>query len=463
MFKAYQLLFIKLYLFSDFLILNITYIFTHLIYKNFNNESYIKNDFYFQLWILVNIVWFFLFLFIDSYNFINNYKSFLYNTTKSYFLFIFLTSIFFFFKLFSFNFLFFYFFFFITYAICIILSRLIYPKLILYILFKFNLISKILIIGYNDTSKKLVNYLESEGLNIKIMGYADDYINITELSNYPIVSNLSNVVKVANELNIHEIFSTIMPEQNSRIYAIMNDAELNCLKFKLVPDFSNFLKKPILIDYVNDLPVLALRIDPLEMPSNQFLKRLTDILLSFFVFLFILSWLFPILSLLIKLESKGPIFFKQLRNGKNNIPFYCYKFRSMHINAESDSRAASQNDSRFTSVGQFIRKTSLDEFPQFLNVLKGDMSIVGPRPHMIKHTSDFAKSVDHYMVRQFLKPGITGWAQINNYRGEIQHPSQLYGRISRDLWYYENWSLYLDIKIIFLTFLQIFKSNKNAY
>jgi putative colanic acid biosynthesis UDP-glucose lipid carrier transferase len=152
-----------------------------------------------------------------------------------------------------------------------------------------------------------------------------------------------------------------------------------------------------------------------------------------------------------------------MRTGRNDKPFYCLKFRSMRVNKTSEHIQATKNDTRVTKIGYFIRKTSLDEFPQFLNVFLGDMSIVGPRPHMIKHTSDFSKMVKHYMVRQFLKPGITGWAQINSFRGEITHPNQLKLRIQSDLWYLENWNIWLDIRIIFLTFYQVFIGDKNAY
>ncbi|MDQ3843533.1 MAG: sugar transferase, partial [Bacteroidota bacterium] len=165
----------------------------------------------------------------------------------------------------------------------------------------------------------------------------------------------------------------------------------------------------------------------------------------------------------IYLESPGPIFFVQLRSGKRNKPFRCLKFRSMYVNRESDLKQATKKDSRVTRVGSFLRKSSLDEFPQFINVFKGEMSLVGPRPHMIRHTEDYSKIVDDYMIRHFLKPGITGWAQVNGCRGEITLPSQIKKRVELDLNYLENWSLWLDIKIIFLTVYNIVKGDKQAY
>ena len=211
------------------------------------------------------------------------------------------------------------------------------------------------------------------------------------------------------------------------------------------------------------MPVLALRGDPLEDFGNRVKKRFLDIFVSGFVAIFILSWLIPLVALLIKLESKGPIFFKQLRSGKNDKPFYCLKFRSMCLNDQADELSATINDARVTKIGRFLRKSSLDEFPQFINVFLGEMSLVGPRPHMLKHSIEFSKMVAHYMSRQFLKPGITGWAQINSYRGEIKNQAEIEGRVASDLWYFEHWTIWLDIRILFLTVYQVFAGHKNAY
>jgi len=243
----------------------------------------------------------------------------------------------------------------------------------------------------------------------------------------------------------------------------MYQAEKECIRFKIVPNLSVFITREVHIDFFGDLPILSLRSEPLDDVGNRIKKRALDIIISFLVIIFILSWLVPLLGLLIFIESRGPIFFKQMRTGKDKQPFSCIKFRSMKINKEADSRQATQNDMRVTTIGRILRKTSLDEFPQFINVFIGEMSLVGPRPHMLKHTSDYSKVVDDYMVRQFIKPGITGWAQINGYRGEITNPEQIKMRVNKDLWYLENWTLWLDIQILFLTIYHVFKSDKNAY
>jgi len=193
------------------------------------------------------------------------------------------------------------------------------------------------------------------------------------------------------------------------------------------------------------------------------LKRVFDIIFSSSVIIFILSWLTPLVAILIKLESKGPVFFKQARNGFNYKEFYCYKFRSMTPNSEANFYQATRGDQRITNIGKFIRKTSIDELPQFFNVLFGDMSVVGPRPHMVSHTDMYAKRIDKFMVRHFVKPGITGLAQISGYRGEVETDKDIIGRVKFDIFYIENWSLLLDLKIIFKTAINAVKGEEKAY
>src|SRR5579863_3906509 len=196
------------------------------------------------------------------------------------------------------------------------------------------------------------------------------------------------------------------------------------------------------------------------MPARIF-KRSFDILFSLFIILFIFSWLCPILAILIKLESKGPVFFSQVRTGINGSRFKCYKFRSMRVNHDADSKQATRNDYRVTRTGAFLRKTSLDELPQFFNVLIGNMSIVGPRPHMISHTEKFERLTDNYKIRHSLKPGITGWAQVSGLRGELVNSETMLKRVDAEIWYLRNWSFSLDLKIIFLTFWITLKGDKN--
>ena len=208
---------------------------------------------------------------------------------------------------------------------------------------------------------------------------------------------------------------------------------------------------------------MSIRNIPIDKHTNKFFKRFFDIIFSIIIIVGVLSWLTPILAIFIKLESKGPIFFKQMRNGLNYEEFSCYKFRSMRLNEIADLEQVSKNDPRITKIGKFMRKTSIDELPQFFNVLLGEMSVVGPRPHMVSHTEMYAKSVDKFMVRHFIKPGITGLAQTNGFRGEVENERDIINRVKYDIFYLENWSLLLDTKIIFLTIYNAISGEEKAY
>lgn len=345
----------------------------------------------------------------------------------------------------------------------LLINRFIYVGISNYFRNRNHLYNRVLILGYNDTAKKLDEYFSEQGINTRVVGFVETENKVLELTRHPVFTDFDRAIDNAIDLEVQEIYSTITPEQDKHIYTLMQKAEMECIRFKIVPDLSVFINQPVVINYVGPLPVLSLRSEPLDDVGNRLKKRVFDFVISLLVVVFILSWLIPILSLLILIESRGPIFFKQLRTGKNNKTFYCYKFRSMRVNADSDRKQASRNDSRITRIGRILRKTSLDEFPQFLNVLRGEMSIVGPRPHMVKHTSDYSKLVDQYMIRQFLKPGITGWAQVNGYRGEITDTEQIRNRVQYDLWYLENWSVWLDIRIMFLTVYNVFRGEQNAF
>ena len=214
--------------------------------------------------------------------------------------------------------------------------------------------------------------------------------------------------------------------------------------------------------YIDDIEVMATYTSPLEEPLNRLVKRLSDILLST-LFLLPTALLLPFIALIIKRQSPGPVFFRQRRTGLDGRDFYCYKFRSMHVNVDADRLQATKDDPRKFPFGDFIRKTNIDELPQFWNVLVGEMSIVGPRPHMLAHTEQYDKLIDKYMVRHFVKPGVTGWAQVTGFRGETRELWQMEGRVERDIWYIQNWSLWLDLRIIWLTVKTIFKRDDKAY
>jgi len=447
----------------DFFILNFVFLITGFIFKE--KIGLLTSNSYVEFWMVLNLCWLLLSFSTRTYstNNIINFESFTKRTAQVFLIWvIFILFYLFFLRKFEIS-RFFIFITLIDFAIGLLFNRFVYLGILYHFKTKDFLLKKILIVGYNETAKKLETYFEEEGINSKLLGFTEDEQNITELSKHPILSGISNTIEIAKELNVEEIFSTITPEQNKYIYKLMNIAEKECIRFKIVPDFSLFINKPVYIDYIRDMPILSLRSEPLDDVGNRIKKRALDAIVSFLVVVFILSWLIPILGLLIYLESKGPIIFSQMRTGKNNKSFRCYKFRSMRVNNESDVKQATKNDLRITRVGKFIRKTSLDEFPQFLNVLRGEMSIVGPRPHMVRHTEDYSKIVDQFMIRQFLKPGITGWAQVNGYRGEISDSEQLKMRVHSDLWYLENWTIWLDLRIILLTVYKVFKGDEKAF
>ncbi|MBD0831201.1 undecaprenyl-phosphate glucose phosphotransferase [Aestuariibaculum sediminum] len=263
--------------------------------------------------------------------------------------------------------------------------------------------------------------------------------------------------------NINEVYFSVASLSNKQINKLIDFADNNLRELKFIPDNKDIYSKRLKYEYYDYIPVLSLRNIPIQTPINKFLKRAFDIVFSFLVVVFILSWLTPILAIIIRLESKGPIFFKQSRNGFNYKEFDCYKFRSMTPNENAHMEQATKGDMRITKVGAFIRKTSIDELPQFFNVLFGDMSVVGPRPHMVSHTNMYARKVDKFMVRHFVKPGITGLAQTSGFRGEIETNKDIVNRVKYDIFYIENWSLLLDIKIVVQTFLNAVKGEEKAY
>ncbi len=317
------------------------------------------------------------------------------------------------------------------------------------------------VLGRNSTSLRLAGMLE-KSQSYKFEGFLEDEDTLFVGDNGDLVPAACKEIARAATLGVQEVYVSLTPDRMSAARALLDEAEKQCVRLKFVPDLSGSLTAPFSVSYIGDFPVISLRHEPLENVDNRFKKRMFDILFSSMVIIFVLSWLVPLLAILIKLESPGPIFFKQLRSGRNNLPFWCFKFRSMHVNNDSDKVQAKKGDSRITKIGAFLRKTSLDEFPQFFNVLIGDMSIVGPRPHMLKHTEQYSAIIDRYMVRQFLKPGITGWAQVNGFRGETKDQVLMEKRVEHDIWYMENWSSMLDVKVIFMTVINIFKGEENA-
>ncbi|WP_431293743.1 exopolysaccharide biosynthesis polyprenyl glycosylphosphotransferase [Pedobacter sp. P26] len=275
---------------------------------------------------------------------------------------------------------------------------------------------------------------------------------------------ISEKMGKAVESGVKEIYVAIAPHRMNDVSRLVSVADQQCVRLKFVPDIGGALAAPYTISYMGgEFPMITLRNEPLEIMGNRFKKRAFDVIFSAFVIVFVMSWLYPIIAILIKLQSPGPVLFKQLRSGRNDEPFWCWKFRSMKINKDSDHKQATKDDDRITKIGRFLRKTSLDEMPQFFNVFFGSMSVVGPRPHMLKHTEEYKKIISQFMVRHFLKPGITGWAQVNGFRGETKEDDAMENRVKFDIFYLENWTAMLDVKIIFMTVINALRGEENAY
>lgn len=266
-----------------------------------------------------------------------------------------------------------------------------------------------------------------------------------------------------NHRFVAHLYCSLPSAEKNIILPIIHYCENNLVHFYSLPNLHNYLHNRVYFNMIGNVPYLSLRRNPLSEIHNRFIKRVFDVCFS----LIFLCTVFPLVLIVVALISKatmpGPIFFKQKRNGLNDKEFYCYKFRSMKVNAEADTVQATLNDPRKTKWGNFMRKTSIDELPQFINVLKGDMSIVGPRPHMLKHTEEYSKLIDKYMVRHLVKPGITGWSQVTGFRGETKELKDMEGRIKGDIWYIEHWTFWLDIYIIYKTIVNAFKGEKKAY
>jgi putative colanic acid biosynthesis UDP-glucose lipid carrier transferase len=314
------------------------------------------------------------------------------------------------------------------------------------------------IIGYTAEAIRLKELFEiREDYGYQFLGYFSE-----KKTNPEIKGNIEELKSFVLENEVHEIYCSLNEIPNGKLKDLIDFADENKKTIKFIPDTKDIFSKKLKIDYYDFFPVLSLKKTLLNEPETRIFKRTFDVIFSLMVIIGLLSWLAPILALLIKLESRGPVFFKQGRPGIDENEFFCYKFRSMRINKSTETEA-SKNDPRVTKIGRFMRKTSMDEMPQFINVLFGEMSIVGPRPHLWSQNKAYGNKIKKYMVRHSVKPGITGLAQVSGFRGEIENDRDMINRIKMDVFYIENWSLILDLKIIFQTVVNIFKGESKAY
>lgn len=295
------------------------------------------------------------------------------------------------------------------------------------------------------------------------LGSIDDLNKTIESDNHNILVKKVHQKDDSFRLDlIDEFFCCLSHDESEEIIRIMRFCDNNIIHFHYVPRMYGNFRLHLKPERFGDMSLYTNLREPLTYMSNKIIKRLFDIVFSLIACILLLPFI-PIIGFIILCQSRGPIFFKQERTGLNGKTFLCYKFRSMHVNSDANTKQATKDDPRKFAFGEFMRKTNIDELPQFFNVLLGDMSVVGPRPHMVYHTEHYRKLIDKYMVRHFSRPGITGWAQVTGFRGETKELWQMEERIRRDIWYIENWSFWLDLKIILMTFTSFFKHDKNAY
>ena len=318
---------------------------------------------------------------------------------------------------------------------------------------------KVVVIGIDDSSKKIITlFNKNKTLGYKYLGCFSNKIYNDK------IGSIEDSFQFIIDNSVDEIYCSLKELNSNTVSKIRSFSNSNNINLKLIPDSGKLYSKDQSIEFYDDtLVVLNVKKLPFEFNENYIIKRVFDFFLAVFVCLFIMSWLIPILWVLIKIESKGPAIFSQKREGIDGKQFICYKFRSMKLNNQADKVHAVENDNRVTRLGALMRKTSIDELPQFFNVLKGEMSVVGPRPHLPSLSSEYQKDVDDYLKRHLVKPGITGLAQVSGYRGEIKKKSDIKNRVRLDVFYIENWSFLLDIKIILMTVFNVFKGDENAY
>ncbi|WP_083919432.1 undecaprenyl-phosphate glucose phosphotransferase [Pontibacter roseus] len=341
---------------------------------------------------------------------------------------------------------------------CVIFYRLIVILVLHYFRKKGYNKRFVIIVGMGKAGQELKKFFyQHPGYGYHFMGYFDD----KSVGEPDVLGTIDDLEGYLENHHIDDIYCSSFELSRNQVIRIMNYADDHLIRMKFLPEPGAFHQNRLKIDFYDMLPVLVSRSIPLDDTVNKALKRAFDILFSSLVIVFFLSWFVPIIAILIKIDSKGPVFYGQERSGINYKTFRCWKFRSMHVNSES--QLAKRGDSRITRMGAFIRKTSLDELPQFFNVFMGHMSIVGPRPHPLFVNEEYALVAEKYMVRHFIKPGITGLSQVRGYRGDTSSDYQIRGRVKLDIFYLENWTFFLDLKIIFYTVYNMVRGEDNAF
>lgn len=328
-------------------------------------------------------------------------------------------------------------------------------------------IRSILIIGAGKIGQQFyTSIIENPHFGYSVIGFLDDSkISFTDGIYLGPINSLKNILR---ENSIDNVIVALPNYATDKIRQVIHTCRLNGTEVRIIPDYFKFVTSNYSLSLFGKFPIVAVNEEKINHYFSRLIKRMFDLFFSSLVIILLLSWLFPIIALIIKLDSKGPVIFKQERWGRNNHRFLIYKFRTMVCNSKNVDEngsyvQAAPNDPRTTRIGKFLRKTNIDELLQFINVFNGQMSVVGPRPHPTPLNKEAIEIIDCYLTRHLVKPGITGWAQVNGFRGETRNRTKMVKRVEFDIWYIENWSFWLDLQIIFLTIWRMLKGDPNAY
>ncbi|MGA7722866.1 MAG: undecaprenyl-phosphate glucose phosphotransferase [Ignavibacteriaceae bacterium] len=450
-------------LFLDLAVLNLSFVLAALLAQSF--KVLLQRNYMFILLTGLNFVWYFFSNVINFYEDFNT-RNFSYQFIKilrsvivqiiATILFIFVVKE----DLFTRNFIF-------IYTVLLLLLISLQTHSVKFILAKIKgndkNVKNVLVIGAGELGKNFYEMVSSHiDFGFNFIGFLDDNAALDVKNILGKISDLNNIL---SEHNVEEVVIALPINATNMLEQIIRICNMHAVRVNIIPDYFQFLSKKFQISMMGNFPIITVRSEPLAEFHWRLLKRIIDIVFSIIIILFILSWFIPILYLLNKLFAPGPVFFIQDRIGTKNKIFKCYKFRTMFTSNKSINKyqPAVENDDRITKVGKFLRKSNLDELPQFFNILKGEMSVIGPRPHPIAFNEIYKAMVDEIKIRSWVKPGLTGWAQIHGFRGDVsdynENKKRTIKRIEYDLWYIENWSIWLDIQIILTTVWQMIKGD----
>ena len=448
-------------LIADLLLLNLSFIVSAVLAQPVN--TLLQRNYMFILLLILNMLWFINSSITGFYNelhlrtivtqLINLGKGIIVQIGAA-ILFIFITKE----DLFTRNFIVFYG---VLLFIAISLRTVVFKKILQTLRAKGKNVRNLLVIGAGDIGRNFKETITNNPeFGYRFIGYIDNEINQPG-----VISTIDELDNILKSKQVEEVVITLQNESTKQLDEIIRVCNINAVKIHIIPDYFRFLSSRFQVSTIGNFPVITARDEPLEEVNRRFIKRTFDIVFSLTIIIFVLSWLFPLIALLTKLTSRGPVIFLQDRIGAKDEKFQCYKFRTMVVDDKKDNsfKPVVPGDQRVTRFGKLLRKSNIDELPQFFNVLKGDMSVVGPRPHAIPYQDLYGQVFEEIKLRHNVKPGITGWAQVNGLRGDVEdeeiNRKRTIQRMKYDLWYIENWSMKLDIQIILTTIWQMIKAD----